>query len=121
MLILKTKYLMGQMHFEFEEFKKAKMLFEEALNVFKAKELFQYILKCDFYLLACNLSLVKQTNLNEFCDAYSNVIKKAKVLDIPLNGRSIGKLEWIIGETLISKDGAFKKRGLDVHLRKGYL
>lgn len=120
MLVINTKFLMAQMHFEFEEYKKAQSLIEGLKVVFKTKELFLQVLECDLYLLAVNLSLVKDTKMADFSSAYDKVMDTAKVLGISLHGRSIGKLEWIIGGQLFAKSADFKKKALDVHFRKAY-
>ena len=113
---------MAEIHFEFEEHKKAKNLFEELKLIFKTKQLFLNVIKCDLYILACNLILDKQLNLNEFSNAYDDVMKKAKVLGLSLGGRSIGQLEWIIGQIMWSRnDKQFWERCVDIHIRKAYI
>jgi len=108
MLVLDTRYLMARTHFEFDEFKKAKALFEELKTVFKTKELFLQVFECDLYLLACNLSLEKEVKAAEFNSAYDKIMEAGKVPGLSLHGRSIGQLEKIIGEILWPKGTDFK-------------
>lgn len=56
----------------------------------------------------------------DFSNAYDKVMETAKVLGLSLQGRSIGELEWIIGGILWAKEGDFKKKAIDVHIRKAY-
>lgn len=79
------------------------------------------VIQCDLYLLAVRLADDATLNIDVFAKDYDKIMETAKVLGLALHGRDIGVLEWIIGELLWSKGDKFKKRALDIHLRKGYV
>ena len=58
--------------------------------------------------------------ITDFNNEHDKIMEAGKILGLSLHSKSIGQLEWNIGEVLWSKGEDFKKRALDVHFRKAY-